>query len=709
MIRLRRLYVLTVLLIFMMPIVSGPSNFLPYASPENGFATSAEEMTLETISGFEETLPDDVLFYPDMLYMGNDTADADDSSGSWDSVAGTYADTYAIGGSSLHADGGLLAIGGKLWLQFDEITANPRQIVICLYAKYSITGDTASVHKSMLYDYDAATWDYQDDITTDYAWYNYTIYTDGTGTEYANTSIMVGIDVVGGGSQTDIDAYIDCVVLEIYGMSSYDPDSYAESFADVSDWTTSGFEAGDTATTDGDVLAIETASSGADYDDMWADVSINTEGYIEFRYKVNASTSFTPRIYLCSTDALASPYYLTSSLTATTWTTYRAYVKGMSNVGGAFSTIERIWISSYKAAAVQRLLEFDYLRISPADESGWQHDGSTTAGVVVGTGSGGTISTDGDYVSLIADADGSTFDFYIDTTATAAGVSPASTCYPFIMFQFHTGDAGESVRIQGYTSSFLDLQTQTTIPASGTMRYYWRAMTNLDVFRWRIWVYSSQTTRLDFVKAYNIANWTVTSGNCEAADYLYVSGSALYCSGLVSDANEYIRLDHDPAVGIDTALWHNYNLSTNANDNATEFYVTFYNGAWGTAQDDVYGSTGTGTISDLRLQFQGKATAAVIRYISALKFIRQWHVFGPAQLFLDMPNWHTVPIATLWFFLEIGIATISMWFVIIGLILIPVSTVYLVKGGREDLSNDKAFFALVLFFIGIAFFIGGII
>ena len=48
------------------------------------------------------------------------------------------------------------------------------------------------------------------------------------------------------------------------------------------------------------------------------------------------------------------------------------------------------------------------------------------------------------------------------------------------------------------------------------------------------------------------------------------------------------------------------------------------------------------------------------------------------------------------------------FFVFLGLIMIPFSTMYLVKGGRKELSMDKVFYFLILFMLGWAFFIGGI-
>jgi len=48
------------------------------------------------------------------------------------------------------------------------------------------------------------------------------------------------------------------------------------------------------------------------------------------------------------------------------------------------------------------------------------------------------------------------------------------------------------------------------------------------------------------------------------------------------------------------------------------------------------------------------------------------------------------------------------FFIFLGLIMIPVSTMYLVKGGRKEMSTDKLFFGLVIFAVGLGLLIGGI-
>ena len=113
----------------------------------------------------------------------------------------------------------------------------------------------------------------------------------------------------------------------------------------------------------------------------------------------------------------------------------------------------------------------------------------------------------------------------------------------------------------------------------------------------------------------------------------------------------------------------------------------------------------TGTLTDTAV------TIYTSNMLSAIKFIdpRTWNNAGTAFLYMDMPNWYLVGIASLWFYLPIAMTTLNFWFILVGLIMIPVSTLYLVRGGRDELSSDKVFFALVIFFVGLAFFIGGIV
>lgn len=70
--------------------------------------------------------------------------------------------------------------------------------------------------------------------------------------------------------------------------------------------------------------------------------------------------------------------------------------------------------------------------------------------------------------------------------------------------------------------------------------------------------------------------------------------------------------------------------------------------------------------------------------------------------------WNVAATAPLYFQTEQYTLPLEGFLILLGLVLIPVSTVYLVRGGRESLSNDKIFFFFLVFFVGWALFLGGI-
>lgn len=50
----------------------------------------------------------------------------------------------------------------------------------------------------------------------------------------------------------------------------------------------------------------------------------------------------------------------------------------------------------------------------------------------------------------------------------------------------------------------------------------------------------------------------------------------------------------------------------------------------------------------------------------------------------------------------------DMFFVALGLIMIPASTLYLVRGGRKEMNRDKLFYGLIMLIVGLGLLIGGI-
>lgn len=83
-----------------------------------------------------------------------------------------------------------------------------------------------------------------------------------------------------------------------------------------------------------------------------------------------------------------------------------------------------------------------------------------------------------------------------------------------------------------------------------------------------------------------------------------------------------------------------------------------------------------------------------------------WHPYT-ASVDIRMEGWKSY-IAIVGILIMFPEGVIQAWMVFLGLIMIPASSLYLVRGGREKASINKLFFALVIFFMGIGLLVGGI-
>jgi len=88
--------------------------------------------------------------------------------------------------------------------------------------------------------------------------------------------------------------------------------------------------------------------------------------------------------------------------------------------------------------------------------------------------------------------------------------------------------------------------------------------------------------------------------------------------------------------------------------------------------------------------------------------IPEWNFVNNATLNFEMPDWNTVGIAIIIFTTGLYLPVINGFFIFLGLIMIPASSLYLVRGGKSEMSTTKLFYVLVVFFIGWALLIGGI-
>ena len=452
----------------------------------------------------------------------------------------------------------------------------------------------------------------------------------------------------------------------------------------------------DAITTDGDVGTLERYGQGdADTCSHYVDNgvgSINTGYYFELRYRMNVSspTFNYISIQIRETSISAGSIYYYNLATYTDFVTVKFMINSGALGGSDFSFARYILFRSSLDTGESIGLEIDYLRISPANESGWQHDGSTTAGVEnVGDA---TTSSDGDTLSIIKGAGGSAAYIYVDTTATRAKYDP--DYYPFLEIKFSTACVGNTSAIivyDGLGGTFI-CQSDFVLTQT-TYRYNVRALTSNDIERVLIYAKTARV-EIEHVKAYSIANWTITQANCEIDDYLYVNSGKLYSS--LDGSPEYFGLDHDPTLSVAQTTYPFLELIISDWTDTiplsnSDFWYQYYVGAWvGQQWDETWDELPTGTTTDFRMYIYVSLTLSAISFLGIF------------------PQWYEVGEATIWFRVPYGEWGMNTLLIFLGLILIPASTLYLVYGGLKKMSMDKLFYGLIMFCIGWALFLGGI-
>lgn len=95
---------------------------------------------------------------------------------------------------------------------------------------------------------------------------------------------------------------------------------------------------------------------------------------------------------------------------------------------------------------------------------------------------------------------------------------------------------------------------------------------------------------------------------------------------------------------------------------------------------------------------------AVRKFIPSEPYVDSFGAEDP----LYPPEWELVDTAELIFSVPVFTGSLDALLIFAGLIMIPASTLYLVKGGKSEMSNDKLFYGLIAFVMGWALFLGGI-
>ena len=609
--------VLACFVLFMLQIVTIPSiSELQNETSLDGFPVggsilSAEgDLSSDSILSFSETTADDVMFYPDAFY--NDTVvkatsreliqytESNDHEATWTDDT-TYYQTWETGGNE--------ANGAECRLNFTIPTGlQVEAFEISVLGKWYDVSGTPTINIVSYYDYLSASWIDYDDFESSYSWYN-------TSTiAYYDDSVNNPLDQIAMRFVLNYSSGADTIVLDyaevtFYVMTLADSNHYAESFADVSDWTV---YADRTFSTDGDVLSVEFAST-EDWNQGYTDSpSITLSGvyYLEIRYRGNVTIS-DMWIRLYSADGHSGSLLQTIKLTdpTTSWNSYKALIT-------TSTTIECVVFTG--VAASNANFQVDYIRIGPADEMGWQHDCSTMAGFGYQTGKSAIVfSSDGDLITCNPSGDDARVEIQFDTTATQTKVS--EDYYAFIEFSISSVTDGDSdgfvwrfrafESIMLYSTFFNDWTDETgvfRVNLDAWASDYPDDIDEVEYFKFYL-DDADDVIVFDYIKFYSIADFSLVLSGDTINDFLFVDSNVLY--GEVDSG--YIQLNDDSPLSINGGTYNVWNITTGS----SPINFRHYDGtqsAW--SSGETRGTSQTGTITGCNVKFESDG------YLSAIKF-----------------------------------------------------------------------------------------
>ena len=618
---MRRCIVLVaVLTLFLIPLLN-PSLYIdsytivddPFEVQEIPFLTAADgDVSSESIGEdyshkFRETLSEDVLFFPDTFH--NDTIVLASSGTAGPSEAYDYTYTHKF---QEEPSRWYYGHGGETSYVIINFTVPTGDYVIdgFDYAIHCVNGPDEDDGDFLIYDWTSNDWvDFGDVENFGFgSWHNDTIYDP----DYWSTQVSLKVNATETGGLAT--AYIDYSELTFYIMTLADSEHYAESFSSVSDWTLVGNEGADSLASDGDVATFVCEwNGGTDYDNIQTNgPSVVAGTYAEIRARRNASLAWVAIKFYSEDDVGGSSHEESLwGLSTTSFTTIRWLMP---------YDVESIRIYGMTTSADGQL-EIDYLRIAPADEMGFSHDCSTTAGInELDSGNHWTQSTssDGNVVTLTGSRDSTgsgwgKWGFVFDTTTTAADLK--GNYYPFGDLYFRvTSLTGCYINLVWYIENYRyshSIATGTTSWAHYRTNNKANDVYDASTGKMEIQIIGSDvgsaaTIEVDFAQAYSIANFTYTDSGIGTDDYLYVDSGVLHSH--IDDG--YIELNHDPALSV-SDTYSVYNLTTSGT--APEF--SQYVSSWSSYSDDTRGATTSGTVTDIKLKFDS------IESISAIKFI----------------------------------------------------------------------------------------
>jgi len=165
--------------------------------------------------------------------------------------------------------------------------------------------------------------------------------------------------------------------------------------------------------------------------------------------------------------------------------------------------------------------------------------------------------------------------------------------------------------------------------------------------------------------------------------------------------SDYILLNYDPAISVNSTTYNRWILDIDnvgtGTSHTDDFGIDFYVGAWqGYTYDETNSTMPTGTTTDFRIISYDAYSLQSIVFWDA----HTWHMVDSETIYFDLPEWHLVELVSIIIWLEIVTWALDVFLILLGMFMVPASTLYLVKGGKDNMSMDKVFYFIVAFLFG---------
>jgi hypothetical protein len=286
---------------------------------------------------------------------------------------------------------------------------------------------------------------------------------------------------------------------------------------------------------------------------------------------------------------------------------------------------------------------------------------------------------------------------HLNISANGIGVLNC-TIYPFLAVNI--SDCAGTYNVTLDDSYLL---TAAASNQTGVLHFYLPQVMPLSLYSITVELSLGGNVSIGGFCAYNIANFTTSiSGTPTTDTYLYVENGILYghlTTGSVASLSLW-----EPSLSVDTSVYKYWyaNKSTGSPD------VNFYVGSWSGYTENSNGTFSSGTLTNFKFTMAGNDA-----WISSMQFLMfqvpiGWHPLPDAGFSFQVQDWNAIGEAIFSFMLPIDEAGINMFFVVVGIALLPTSTVYIVYGGRRSLSRDKVFVFLILICLAFGLIAGGV-